>query len=110
MVSKKNKQIAFRLLVCGLCALFWELALIRWLSINIRIIGYYSNFILISAFFGLGVGALLARYQVRLNRFIFPSIAISVLLGIYLSGFYHYNLSEGDFVWLGRPLGILSTN
>jgi hypothetical protein len=49
-----------RLLLCGLAALFWELALIRWLGASIRIVAYFSNLVLISAFFGLGLGALAA--------------------------------------------------
>ena len=36
--------------------LFWELVLIRWLGASIRIVAYFSNLVLISAFFGLGVG------------------------------------------------------
>ena len=98
----------FLLLFCGMTALYWELLLIRWLSTCIRAVAYYSNFVLIAAFFGLGTGALLARYPLRLQRFIFPVISLAVLLGIFLSGFFHYNFSTADeFTWIGAPLGIM---
>ena len=61
---------ATRLFLCGLAALFWELALIRWLGATIRIVAYFSNLVLISTFFGLGVGALLTRFPIRLERLI----------------------------------------
>jgi len=41
--------------------LFQELALIRWLPVEVRVVGYFPNLILLSAFLGLGVGALRAR-------------------------------------------------
>ncbi|MCK5363703.1 MAG: hypothetical protein KAR22_12075 [Gammaproteobacteria bacterium] len=65
---------ALCLLLCGLAALYWELVLIRWLGTSVRIVAYYSNFVLMAAFFGLGAGALLARYDVQLRRLIFPAI------------------------------------
>jgi predicted membrane-bound spermidine synthase len=40
--------------------LFQELALIRWLSSQVRAIGYFPNVVLLASFLGLGIGALLA--------------------------------------------------
>lgn len=40
--------------------LFQELALIRWLPTQVRVVAYFPNVVLISAFLGLGVGCLLA--------------------------------------------------
>ena len=97
---------ALCLLLCGLAALYWELVLIRWLSTSVRIVAYYSNFVLMAAFFGLGVGALLARYDVRLRRLIFPAITVCILASVFLSGVGHANWSSEDYVWLGRPGGI----
>jgi len=100
---------ARRLLLCGLAALFWELALIRWLGASIRIVAYFSNLVLISAFFGLGIGALAARFAIRLERLIAPLTALLVMLGPWLGGLWHSNPSGGDeFIWIGAPLGIPS--
>ena len=41
--------------------LFQELALIRWLPVQVRVIAYFPNLILISSFLGLGIGALRGR-------------------------------------------------
>ncbi len=41
--------------------LFQELALIRWLPVEVRVVAYFPNLILLSAFLGLGIGALQAR-------------------------------------------------
>ena len=97
-----------RLFFCGVSALFWELVLIRWFGSCVRIVAYYSNFVLIAAFFGLGVGALLARFSIRLYRLIFPAIGLALLCGIQFSGFIHFNFSSPDeFVWIGAPPGVL---
>lgn len=96
-----------RLFLCGMSALYWELVLIRWLSSCIRIVAYFSNFVLIAAFFGLGAGALLARYPWRMQRLIFPAVSLAVLLGVLLSGSSHLNPTSADeYFWLGAPAGI----
>ncbi len=46
------------LLLGSFLALFLELAFIRWLPAQVRVIGYFPNLILIAAFLGLGLGAL----------------------------------------------------
>jgi SAM-dependent methyltransferase len=100
---------AGRLFLCGFAVLFWELVLIRWLGATIRIVAYFSNLVLISAFFGLGVGALATRFPVRLERLIAPLIAFVVMLGVWLGGLWHANPKGGDeYIWIGAPLGIAS--
>jgi hypothetical protein len=49
------------LLAASFAVLFQELALIRWLPVEVRVVAYFPNLILIAAFLGLGVGALRAR-------------------------------------------------
>jgi hypothetical protein len=100
---------ALRLLLCGAAALFWELALIRWMGSSIRVVAYYSNFILISAFFGLGAGALTVRYNIRLRKFIFLVLGLCVLGSPLLGSAFDLNPSgEDEFVWLGSPRGVVS--
>src|SRR5437868_12272582 len=52
---------ALTLFAASFVVLFQELALIRWTGAQVRVLAYFPNVILISAFLGLGVGALLAR-------------------------------------------------
>ena len=103
---------ALRLFAAGASILFWELALIRWLGSNARLVAYYSNFVLTAAFFGLGVGTLASRREgLRLQRLAFPLVTTSVLLGVALAGRFHYNPgSLEEYVWIGAPAGLESVS
>jgi hypothetical protein len=48
------------LFVVSFLVLFLETALIRWMPAYIRLLAYFSNFILLAAFLGIGIGCLLA--------------------------------------------------
>src|SRR3954463_13675318 len=50
-----------RLVLGSALMLFLELALIRWLGSNIVHLSYYSNFVLLGSFLGIGVGFLVSR-------------------------------------------------
>jgi len=62
--------------------LFLEIALIRWLPANIRLLSYFSNFILLACFLGIGVGCLLASSRRRLFAW-FPLIQAVVVGAVY---------------------------
>jgi hypothetical protein len=47
-----------RLLAASFAALALEMALIRWLPGQVRVVSYFPNLVLIAAFLGLGLGAL----------------------------------------------------
>ncbi|MDX1583912.1 MAG: hypothetical protein R3338_09965, partial [Thermoanaerobaculia bacterium] len=49
------------LISASFIVLFQELALIRWLPSQVRVLAYFPNVVLISSFLGLGVGCLLAN-------------------------------------------------
>lgn len=53
------------LLVASAATLFIELALIRWLAVEIRVFAYFKNLTLLLCFVGFGLGCALARYKVR---------------------------------------------
>lgn len=94
--------------MCAAAALYWELVLIRWLGSCVRIVAYYSNFVLIAAFFGLGTGALLARRQRQGHAYVAPAVALSLMLGTALSGFEQSNPNDpGEMIWLGSPVGVM---
>ena len=56
------------LFLTSFLALFLELLLIRWVPSLIRVMAYYGNLMLISAFLGLGCGTLLARRRLGSHR------------------------------------------
>jgi len=49
------------LFLASFVALFLELTLIRWVPTYERVLAYFTNFILIAAFLGLGLGAILSN-------------------------------------------------
>ena len=50
-----------RLVLASALMLFLELALIRWLGANVVHLSYFTNFVLLGSFLGIGLGFLLAR-------------------------------------------------
>jgi spermidine synthase len=54
------RDARFRLLVSSALLLFVELFLIRWLGSNVVYLSYFSNFVLLGSFLGIGVGFLWA--------------------------------------------------
>src|SRR4051795_4362041 len=52
-----------RLVLGSALMLFLELALIRWLGANIVHLSYFTNFVLLGSFLGIGLGFLIARGQ-----------------------------------------------
>ncbi len=65
-----------RLLLTSATILFVELLLIRWIPANVRYIGYFSNFILMSSFLGIGLGIVLGRRGVNLPASPFPILLL----------------------------------
>jgi len=58
-----------------------ELAIIRWMSGQIRIVAYFQNFVLLAAFFGMGLGVALGRKHPKLFHHTLPLLAVlSVVL------------------------------
>src|ERR1043166_5732973 len=74
-----------RLFWISFLALFTEMASIRWLNASVTILAYFNNFILISCFFGLGVGCLLASRKISLINFYPFGFLILVLVVVFLN-------------------------
>jgi spermine/spermidine synthase len=80
----------FELILISLAALFLELAIIRWLSTEIRIFAYFKNLPLMAAFLGFGIGyfcyqradKLFYVYFPRLIAVLVSTIALAPVLGI----------------------------
>src|SRR6476646_7390138 len=69
------------LFVSSFLVLFLETALIRWLPAYVRLLAYFSNFILLASFLGIGVGCLLATRRRNLIAW-FPLIQFAVILAV----------------------------
>src|ERR671916_3110724 len=55
-----------RLVLLSFLLLFVELALIRWTGSNVVYLSYFSNFVLLGSFLGIGVGFLRAGSRTNL--------------------------------------------
>ncbi len=64
--------------------LFLEIALIRWMPAQIRLLAFFSNFILLASFLGIGLGCLLAGSRRRLFPW-FPAVLGAIVVGVYRS-------------------------
>ncbi|HYO85500.1 MAG TPA: hypothetical protein VES01_03435 [Dermatophilaceae bacterium] len=56
-----SRAVVTRLLLGSSLMLFLELALIRWLGSNVVHLSYFSNFVLLGSFLGIGAGFLISR-------------------------------------------------
>jgi SAM-dependent methyltransferase len=72
-----------RVILSSFLVLLLEVALIRWMPAHIRLLSYFSNFILLASFLGIGVGCLLAPRRVGLFAW-FPAILAAVVVAVYM--------------------------
>jgi hypothetical protein len=59
--------------------LFVELLLIRWIPAEVRFIGFFSNFLLMASFLGIGIGILLGRRRDLNTIALFPVLLVAVV-------------------------------
>lgn len=72
-----------RIFLASFLVLFLEVALIRWMPSYIRLLAYFSNFILLASFLGIGAGCLLAPARARLFGW-FPLLQAIVIGAVYV--------------------------
>ena len=68
-----------RLWLTSTTLLFVELMLIRWVPAEVRYIGFFSNFLLMASFLGIGLGILLGRRGARWSLVAFPLLLLAVV-------------------------------
>src|SRR5438105_4267108 len=78
MGSEPPRQLRARMLALSFLMLFVELALIRWTGSNILYLSYFSNFILLASFLGIGLGFL--RADARRDLFPLAPIGLAALI------------------------------
>src|SRR5215210_5638843 len=69
------------LFVASFLVLFLETALIRWMPAYVRLLAYFSNFILLASFLGIGLGCLLAVRRRHLFVW-FPAVLLGVVAAV----------------------------
>ena len=69
------------LFVASFLVLFLETAVIRWMPAYVRLLAYFSNFILLASFLGIGIGCLLATRHRQLIGW-FPLVLTAVIVAV----------------------------
>lgn len=79
--------------------LFLELALIRWTGSNILYLSYFSNFVLLASFLGIGIGFL--RGGARRSLFPLAPLALGILAGFVLIFPVQIDRSGSELIFFG---------
>lgn len=91
----------YRLVLASGLGLFIELALIRLIPGQVRVVGYYTNLVLIASFLGLGIGFLVSEAKVQLERTLLPALLGLMSLVRVFSGVVVENPDQTDEpMWL----------
>jgi SAM-dependent methyltransferase len=112
--AKDDHAAVVRLLLASSLMLFLELALIRWLGANVVHLSYFSNFVLLGSFLGIGAGFLISRKRWSIWPVSLPLLTVLVIgaltfpVTIERSGadvIYFTSLQvSGPPAWLALPL------
>ena len=93
------RRVGGGLFLVSFVVLVQELALIRWLPGQVRVLAYFPNLILLSAFLGLGLGCLRAARRSLL--WLWPaSLLVLAVAGALLSRIAFTQNSVTDHLWL----------
>jgi SAM-dependent methyltransferase len=88
-----------RLVLLSFLMLFVELALIRWAGSNVLYLSYFSTFVLLGIFLGIGPGFL--RAHARVNLFPFAPVALAFFVGFVLIFPVEIDRSGSDLIYFG---------
>ncbi|MFN8621056.1 MAG: spermidine synthase [Chloroflexota bacterium] len=92
---------AVRLLLTSATLLFVELMLIRWIPSQVRYIGFFSNFLLMASFLGIGLGILLGRRGARWSLVAFP-LLLAIVVAIVVQNQLNVEVQGGSGeIWFG---------
>ena len=85
--------------------LFVELALIRWTGSNVVYLSYFSNFVLLGSFLGIGIGFLRSRSRTPLFPWAAPALAF--LVAFTLAVPVQVDRTGAELIFFGgRPTGL----
>src|SRR5881227_2169082 len=88
-----------RIFLFSFTLLFFELLCIRWIPAYVRYLSYFTNFILLASFLGMGLGMLAARR----TSFRFPSFPLMLLAltAVVAMNRFELNIASTDVLYFG---------
>ncbi len=103
MRDKRAMTNQGRLVLLSFLMLFIELALIRWAGENVVYLSYFSNFVLMGSFLGIGVGFL--RAKSRTDLFPWAIVALAFFSAFLLIFPVTINRSGSQLIYFGMVPG-----
>ncbi len=88
-----------RIFLLSFTLLFFELLCIRWIPAYVRYLSYFTNFILLASFLGMGLGILAAR-RTTFRFPPFPLLVVALAAVVALNRF-ELNISSTDVLYFG---------
>jgi SAM-dependent methyltransferase len=89
-----------RLILLSFLMLFVELALIRWTGSNVIYLSYFSNFVLLGSFLGIGVGFL--RGNARMDLFPWAAITLTFFVAFVLIFPVKVDRTGSELIYFGE--------
>jgi SAM-dependent methyltransferase len=89
-----------RLVLTSSTLLFVELLLIRWIPAEVKYIGFFSNFLLMASFLGIGIGILLGRRRSLDTIAIFP-VVLAIVVWLITSLKLNVQVNSIDEIFFG---------
>lgn len=93
---------ALAVIAAGAAALFVELALIRYVPGQVRVLGYFTNLVLLAAFLGFGLGMIVARRWpgARFPSYLAPVALMAFVLLTAIGNLFNVLPSSAEFLFL----------
>ncbi len=92
-------NVRLRIFLVSFALLFFELLCIRWIPAYVRYLSYFTNFILLASFLGMGLGILSAR-RAAFRFPPFPALLLALVAVVALNRF-ELNISTTDVLYFG---------
>jgi len=114
--TRKSGPFPLQLALATFAILALELAIIRWISGQIRMFAYFNNLILIGAFLGMGLGVVIGRRRPALVHLTMPALCIlsAILAFSEELGLMHMRFPDVSVhLWgaeASQDLGVLAVN
>jgi len=89
-----------RLVLTSATLLFTELLLIRWIPSTVKYVGFFTNFLLMASFLGIGIGILLGKSGRRLGISPFAPLLLTVVL-LVLVAHLDVQVKSSDEIFFG---------
>jgi spermidine synthase len=105
MKTPAAKGYALRLFLLSFLILYIELIFIRWLSSYVLYLGYFTNFVLLGAFLGIGAGVLLSKRETKLIDWV--PVLIFLLISIILLTGAQVNPAMEGTIYFTNTLGAI---